>query len=87
METLMPTTIYTLLAHAANEGCDIPATLIGHFKDMAPGTRALLSLLRGTGGKPDMIHIAWRTMAHDQPADVMSLDEAEARFDIISGQN
>ena len=83
----MPTPIYTQLANAANGGCDLPAALAAGFKDIPPGTMALLTRLRGVDGRPDLVHVAWRTMAHDQPADVMTLDEAEARFCIISDQD
>jgi len=76
----MPTTIYRMLAGSANEGCDVPATLTRRFKDLSPGTMALLTLLRTNKGDAGMIHVAWRTMAHDQPADVMTIDDAEHHF-------
>jgi len=83
METLMPQAIYTMLANAANNGCDLPATLTGCFKDMRPGTMALLTLLRSASGKPNMIHVAWRTMCHEQPADVMTIGDVESNFAMV----
>lgn len=73
----MPTTIYAILAHAANGGRDLPASVIGRFKDIPTGTRALLTLLRGAKDETDVIHVAWRTMDHEQPSDVMTIEEAE----------
>ena len=78
----MPTTTYAMLARPANAGRDVPASLKGAYKNIQPGTMALLSLLRGDGDRADMIHVAWRTMVHDQPNDVMTLDEAEEYFDL-----
>ena len=83
METLMPTTIYTALANAANGGRDLPATLTGRFKDIPAGTSALLTLLRRARDKTDMIHVAWRTMDHGQPSDVMTIDEAERHLRLV----
>jgi len=83
METLMSTTIYTQLANATNGGRDLPAALTGRFKDIPTGTRALLTLLRRAKGKADMIHVAWRTMDHGQPSDVMTIDEAERHLRLV----
>ena len=79
----MPTTIYAILARSANAGRDVPASVKGTYKDIQPGTMALLTLLRGTGKQAAMIHVAWRTMDHDQPSDVMTIDEAQRCFNII----
>ena len=79
----MPTTIYAMLARSANASRDVPASVEGSYKDIQPGTMALLTLLRGTDDHADMIHVAWRTMDHEQPSDVMTIDEVERYFNVV----
>ena len=83
MEALTPKTIYAMLARSANAGRDVPASLKGTYKDIQSGTMALLTLLHGTDDHADMIHVAWRTMGHEQPSDVMTIDEAESHFSLV----
>ena len=83
METLIPPTIYAMLVQSANHGLDLPATLKRRFKDIPPGTMALLTLLRGADDQAAMIHVAWRTMAHGQPSDVLTVAEAEGFFKVV----
>lgn len=73
----MPITICTELANTTNGGRDLPTALKGPAKDIPAGTKALLTLLRVAKDQADMIHIAWRTIDHGQPCDVMTVDEAE----------
>ena len=79
----MPTTIYEMLARSANAGRDVPASVKGRYKDIQPGTKVLLTLLHGAGDQADMIHVAWRTMNHEQPSDVMTIHEVEGYFDVV----
>ena len=76
------TTIFQRPARTAKVLRDIPARSKGTYKGIQPGTMALLSLLPSEHGERDMLHVAWRTMVHDQPSDVMTLDEAGVFFDL-----
>jgi len=58
---------------------DVPASLKGAYKDIQPGT---MVLLRGADGQADMIHGGWRTMDHEQPSNVMTIDEAVRFFHV-----
>jgi len=79
----MPTPIYAQLANAANGGRDLPASVTGRFKDIPTGTKALLTRLRGVDGQPALVHVAWRTMDHGQPSDVMTVEEAERCLHLV----
>lgn len=70
------------LIEAANSYHDLPARVRRAYKDIQPGTWALLTLLPGRTREEDMIHIAWRTMAHNQPSDVMTTSEVAGYFDV-----
>ena len=61
---------------------DIPARSKITYNGIQSGTMALLSLLPGQHDRCDMLHVAWRTMVHDQPSDVMTMDEARIFFDL-----
>ena len=58
---------------------DVPQQLIHAYKDIPPGTMALLSLLICEDQNADRIHVAWRT-AHDHRVDVLTIDEAQPIF-------
>lgn len=82
----MPPSSRDLLAISPSTGCDMPATLKAPYKDIPAGTMALLTRLRRVDGGPAMIHVAWRTMAHDPPSDILTIEEARHYLCAVSGQ-
>lgn len=77
-----PTTIFGQAVRTANTLLDIPARSKSTYNGIQSGTMALLSLLPGQYDRCDMLHVAWRTMVHDQPSDVMTMNEAKVYFDL-----
>ena len=59
---------------------DVPQRLVRNFKDVAPGTMAMLTLQPADDDQhTDMIHVAWRT-ANDHRVDVITIDDANRHF-------
>ncbi len=58
---------------------DVPQQLVHPYKDIPPGTMALVSLLICEDENAERIHVAWRT-ADDHRIDVLTIDEAQLIF-------
>lgn len=61
---------------------DMPARIKRAYKDIRPGTWALLTCLQCRSAGGYLIHIAWQTLEHNQPSDVMAASEVAEYFDL-----
>ena len=72
----MPLSTIDPLAISSDSGVDVPATLKTLYKDIPAGTMALMTFMNSAGKRPAMVHVTWRTMSHEQPSDMLTIDEA-----------